>query len=130
MNVVRTANELREFRAAATGSVGLVPTMGAFHDGPPLALPRRTRGERPRRREPLRQPAQFGAGEDLARYPRDEARDARAGRGDGVDILFVPPFEEMYPPGFQTWVDVERARRRSSRARTGPATSAESQPSA
>src|SRR5262249_50064446 len=53
-------------------------------------------------------PAQFGGGEDLDRYPRDEERDARVAEAEGVDVLFVPSAEEIYPPGFQTWVDVER----------------------
>ncbi len=52
-------------------------------------------------------PAQFGAGEDLERYPRDEERDSALAAGWGADHLFVPSTEEMYPPGFQTWVEVE-----------------------
>jgi pantoate--beta-alanine ligase len=51
-------------------------------------------------------PAQFGAGEDLDRYPRDEARDRRLAEEAGVDILFAPSTEEMYPDGYATWVDV------------------------
>jgi pantoate--beta-alanine ligase len=54
-------------------------------------------------------PAQFGAGEDLDGYPRDEQGDIRTAEAWGVDHLFVPSVEEMYPDGFQTWVDVERA---------------------
>jgi pantoate--beta-alanine ligase len=52
-------------------------------------------------------PAQFGEGEDIERYPRDEERDARLAQDAGVDVLFAPPLEEIYPPAFQTWVDVE-----------------------
>jgi pantoate--beta-alanine ligase len=52
-------------------------------------------------------PAQFGPREDLARYPRDEVRDAALAEAWGIDHLFVPPVEEMYPDGFQTWVEVE-----------------------
>src|SRR5213076_769112 len=50
--------------------------------------------------------AQFGAAEDLARYPRDELRDAERAEAAGVDVLFVPSTGELYPPGFATWVDV------------------------
>jgi pantoate--beta-alanine ligase len=52
-------------------------------------------------------PVQFASGHDLARYPRDEARDSSLAEQAGVDILFTPPEDELYPPGFQTWVDVE-----------------------
>ena len=52
-------------------------------------------------------PAQFGAGEDLDRYPRDEERDVTLAEQAGVDFLFAPDADEMYPPGFQTWIDVE-----------------------
>src|SRR5207253_6036113 len=54
-------------------------------------------------------PAQFGAGEDLGRYPRDEERDLRVAEEAGVDVLFVPAAEQMYPQGFATWVDVDAA---------------------
>ena len=56
-------------------------------------------------------PAQFDDGSDLAAYPRDEARDAGLAADAGADILFAPPPDEIYPPGFQTWVDVERVSR-------------------
>jgi pantoate--beta-alanine ligase len=102
MRVVRSAAELpRE------AEVGLVPTMGAFHDGH-LALFRAARAENEVVVASLFvNPAQFGEGEDLERYPRDEGRDARLAGENGVDLLYVPDAEEIYPPGFQTWVDVE-----------------------
>jgi pantoate--beta-alanine ligase len=53
-------------------------------------------------------PSQFGPGEDLDRYPRHEARDEALAEEAGVDLLFVPSADEMYPPGFETWVEVER----------------------
>ena len=74
-------------------------------------------------------PAQFGDPRDLDRYPRDETADAAIAEEAGVDVLFVPPVEAMYPPGYETWVDVENA----SRGLEGdhrPATSARSRPSA
>jgi pantoate--beta-alanine ligase len=81
--------------------------MGAFHEGH-LSLFRAARAENEQVVVSLFvNPAQFGAGEDLARYPRDEERDAQLAEDAGVDVLFVPSLEEVYPPGFQTWVEVE-----------------------
>jgi pantoate--beta-alanine ligase len=107
MKVVRTITELRGARCDARGEVGLVPTMGAFHDGH-LSLFRAARAECDFVVASLFvNPAQFAEGEDLARYPRDEERDARLAEEAGVDVLFVPPAEELYPSGYQTWVEVE-----------------------
>ena len=102
MRIARTAAEL-----PPEGEIGLVPTMGAFHDGH-LALFRVARAENDVVVASLFvNPAQFGEGEDLGVYPRDEEHDAGVAERAGVDVLFVPRAEEMYPPGFQTWVDVE-----------------------
>ena len=104
MKIVRTATDLRR----PQGSVGLVPTMGAFHEGH-LSLFRAARAENDAVVASLFvNPAQFGADEDLGRYPRDEERDAQLAEEAGVDLLFIPPVAEIYPPGFQTWVDVEQ----------------------
>jgi pantoate--beta-alanine ligase len=103
MKVARSAAELPR-----QAEIGLVPTMGAFHDGH-LALFRAAREENELVVASLFvNPAQFTEGEDLARYPRDEARDAALAEKAGVDVLFVPDAEEIYPPGFETWVEVER----------------------
>ena len=103
MKVARSAAELpRE------GEIGLVPTMGAFHEGH-LALFRAAREENELVVASLFvNPAQFVYGEDLSRYPRDETRDAERAEEAGVDVLYVPEAEEIYPPGFETWVEVER----------------------
>jgi pantoate--beta-alanine ligase len=103
MRVARTVEELRA--ALPSGSVGLVPTMGAFHDGH-LSLFRAARDENDVVVVSLYvNPAQFGAGEDLDRYPRDEAHDRTLAEEAGVDVLFAP--ESLYGPEHSTWVDVE-----------------------
>jgi pantoate--beta-alanine ligase len=103
MKVARSAAEL-----PVEGEIGLVPTMGAFHEGH-LALLRAARDENELVVASLFvNPAQFGEGEDLARYPRDEARDAELAEEAGVDVLYIPDAAEIYPPGFETWVEVER----------------------
>jgi pantoate--beta-alanine ligase len=105
MKIVRSAQELR---LSPQGSVGLVPTMGAFHEGH-LSLFRAARAESDTVVASLFvNPAQFGEVEDLARYPRGEEHDAHLAEQAGVDVLYVPGAEEIYPPGFETWVDVER----------------------
>jgi pantoate--beta-alanine ligase len=104
LKIVRSAAELPQPK----GSLGLVPTMGAFHAGH-LSLFRAARAENDTVVASLFvNPTQFAAGEDLERYPRDEERDAQLAEEAGLDALFVPPLDEIYPPGFQTWVEVEQ----------------------
>jgi pantoate--beta-alanine ligase len=109
VRTVRTVRELREALAPerrAGRSIGLVPTMGAYHGGH-LSLIRRAREQCEVVVVSLFvNPAQFGPGEDLEAYPRDEPRDARLAEAEGVDILFAPPVEEVYPDGFATTVAV------------------------
>jgi pantoate--beta-alanine ligase len=106
MKTLRTIRAVRQ-ELAGRGRIGLVPTMGAFHEGH-LALFSAARDDCETVVVSLFvNPTQFGANEDLSRYPRDEARDAKLAEAAGIDVLFAPSVDEMYPPGYATWVDVE-----------------------
>jgi pantoate--beta-alanine ligase len=101
VDLIRTASDLRELTSAwrADGEVGLVPTMGSLHGGHE-SLIRRARDDATRTLVTIFvNPAQFGPGEDLASYPRDEERDVDVCRRLGVDAVWAPPVEEVYPPG-------------------------------
>jgi len=107
VNVVQTIEETRlALEPTRGGSIGLVPTMGSLHEGH-IALLRSARAENETVVMSLFvNPAQFGDASDLAKYPRDEERDLELAREAGADLVFAPSVDEMYPPGFQTWVDV------------------------
>src|SRR5579884_1753525 len=111
MNVVRTVAELRAALLEPRRSgqtIGLVPTMGAFHEGH-LSLMRRARRDCDVVVVSLFvNPAQFNDPADLERYPRDHERDAALAAELGVDHLFAPAAEAVYPPGFSTIVSVAR----------------------
>jgi pantoate--beta-alanine ligase len=109
MRTIRTIAEMRAYVRRARGqgrTVGLVPTMGAFHAGHHSLM----RAARENHDEVVVSlfvnPAQFNDAGDLAAYPRDESRDAAEAVELGVDVLFAPPVEEIYPPGFSTSVQV------------------------
>ena len=100
MKVVGTIAELE----TAPGT-GLVPTMGALHDGH-VALLRAARQEnRTVVMSLFVNPAQFDEQTDLDAYPRDEVRDLEIAEAEGVDVVFAPAADEIYPPGFATWID-------------------------
>ncbi len=107
MKLLETVPEFRRARAEVVGSLGLVPTMGYLHEGH-LALVRRARAENDLVAVSIFvNPSQFGPAEDYQTYPRDLQRDLALLEREGVDLVFAPSVEELYPPGFDTWVEME-----------------------
>ena len=105
MQVIKSIEKMKQARKELTGTVGFVPTMGFLHEGH-LTLVRRAR-----RKNDVAvvsifvNPTQFGPGEDFAEYPRDTERDLKLLEEEGVDIVFMPTPNDMYPDGFNTWVE-------------------------
>ena len=106
LRVLRTRSELREVLAGAPRPLGLVPTMGWLHAGH-RSLMQRARAENATTIATIFvNPRQFNEAADYQRYPRNEARDLAICADEGVDLVFAPRVEEVYPPGFDTVVSV------------------------
>lgn len=107
MRTVMTLSELRTARGTLPSTVGFIPTMGYLHAGH-ISLAKRARDECTSVVASIFvNPTQFGPNEDLAKYPRDLPRDLALLEAAGVDLVWTPTPEIMYPPGFQTWVTVD-----------------------
>jgi len=112
MKVIETIDEMRQSRLKLTEPVGVVPTMGYLHEGH-LSLVRRARVENQSLVVSIFvNPTQFGPQEDFSQYPRDLQRDLALLEKEKTDIVFMPSVDEMYPPQFSSWVEVEKVTER------------------
>ena len=112
MQIAKSIAEMKAFRVKSHGSVGFVPTMGYLHQGH-LVLVKQARAENSAVVVSIFvNPTQFGPTEDFKTYPRDTERDLAMLEKEKTDIVFTPSAEEMYPEGFNSWVEVEKVTER------------------
>ena len=104
--ILRTRAELRDALATAERPIGLVPTMGWLHDGHRALIAQARTADATTVVSIFVNPRQFNVGSDFNQYPRNEARDLAICEAEGVDLVFAPAVEEVYPPGFDTTVSV------------------------
>ena len=111
MKTVEKIADMKRLRQQLTGDIGFVPTMGYLHEGH-LSLVRQAKTENPSIVVSIFvNPTQFGLQEDFKNYPRDTKRDLTMLEKEKTDIVFMPSVTEMYPPGFSSWVEVEKLTR-------------------
>ncbi len=105
MQVITTCAEMTALCREVARPLGLVPTMGALHEGH-LSLTRQARADNATMAASIFvNPTQFGPNEDFSRYPRSLERDLELLDAEGTDLVFVPPPDEVYPEGFDTWIE-------------------------
>lgn len=107
MKIVNTTSDLKTELDGLDRTLGFVPTMGYLHEGH-LSLVQKAREDNPSVAVSIfANPTQFSPDEDLANYPRDIERDIELLSGEGVDLVWIPTVETMYPEGFQTWIEMD-----------------------
>ena len=112
MKVIKKIDEMKRLRQQLAEPIGFVPTMGYFHEGH-LSLVRQARAENPSVVVSIFvNPTQFGPQEDLTSYPRDLQRDLARLDKERTDIVFMPSVAEMYPPQFNSWVEIGKVSER------------------